>query len=324
MKRKGYLLILSLLLSGCFNSDSSKELNNYYISMTKSGQHGENVYFQNNTFDFETGNLEESEVKSRTSQYPVVIFDKEYNRYIYSAKEKRGYDDHIFVFDNKSNEEIHIDLGIWGVNYILSREKDYIVVGVKNKTHRFGLFSIDKKTLKSTELKLPTDFAKDLSVWQVAYVPQTDELILQVESESDSYERIDKWNKDDDREVSEPWCMYYHYLMKNDNTFEFLFEMEMACSLGIISNGKDVLIERFSNYEDLKGVYRFNIENKKLEKEENVENLDRSFYLDNEGRYLYELGNKIMQIDTQTKEHKNLDIEFPFHGYMSNFIIVRK
>ena len=323
MKKFIYLLGIISLLFGCQSQTVTiPELSDYYLSITKSSGNKNKVYYQNVSYDFEKMKTSESENIERTSQYPIFVYDQKYNRYIYSSKDE-SVDDHIYVYDVKSNKEIHLDLGIWGINYILIRDNDYIVVAVKNKTQVLSLYSIDKETLSFKEIELPKDIHDDMSIWQVAYIPQTDGLVLQTYSIDEEWTTRDEWNSQihdytDDMEVP-----YYHYLY-TDKGFEFLFKLDIPQSDGILSNGKDILVEVFYEDDNKKHVIRYNIENDNIEKEQYLKSLNLGFYLDDEGRYIYALGDNIHKYDTYTGEDTILNIAFPYEGYNSNYVLVRK
>lgn len=312
-----------ILLCGCQKKvDNIPELSDYYLSLTKSSEKGNKVYFQNVSFDFENMNTIESKNIERDSQYPLLVFDKENNKYLYSAKTEEG-DDHLYIYDVGEENETHIDLDIWGINYILIRENDYIIVAVKNETEVLSLFSIDKETYSFKEIEIPKDIHEDMSVWQVAYIPQNDGLILQTYSIEEEYKIRDEWNSQEHDYTEDMKVPYYHYLL-TDEGFEFLFELKMPQSDGILSNGKDVLVEVFYENDNEKHVIRYNIENESMEKEKYAKSLKLGFYLDNEGRYVYAIGNNIHKYDTFTGKDEILNIEFPYEGFNSNYVLVNK
>lgn len=323
MKKFIYLLSIISLLFGCQRQEVNiNELNDYYLSLTKSSEKENKVYFQNVSFDFQNMKGVESDEVDRDSQYPLFVYDKDNNRYLYSSKDESG-DDHIYVYDLNSNKEIHLDLGIWGVNYILIRENDYIVVAAKNETEILAMYSIDKNTLDFKEIELPKDIHDDMSIWQIAYIPQNDGLILQTFSVNEEWQVRDKWNNETHEYTDEMLTPYYHYSY-TDSEFKYLFKLDMPQSDGILSNGKDVLVAlNYINDKD-KCVIRYNLENGELTTEKYAKSLYLGFYLDNEGRYVYAIGDKIHKYDTYTGEDRTLNIDFPFEGYNSNYILVRK
>lgn len=322
MKKMKYLMLVVLLLCGC-QKPVNNELADYYISLTKSSSDGENVYFQNVAFDFANNETTQSEVMIRNSQYPLIVYDQKYDRYIYSAKYEG--DDHIYIYDADTQEEKHLDLGIWGVNYILIRNNDYIVVGVKNETRIFTLYSIDKETFEYKELALPKDIHDDISAWQVVYIPQNNGLIIQAYGENEDSLIMDEWNSMDWTErPSDLVVPYYHYLYTDEKGFEYLFQFDMPQSIGLLSNGKDVLVAANFGHYDKKCVIRYNIESKELTTEDKLKRLNAGIYLDNEGRYIYAIGKKMYKYDTYTGEEHQLDYNFPSKGYNSNYALVRK
>ena len=323
MKKLICLFNIISILFGCHNQTNYiSELSDYYISITKSSEQGNKVMYQNVSYDFETLKSTESENVERSSAYPIFVFDQKYNRYIYSSKDESG-NDHIYIYDIESNTETHLDLGIWGVNYILIRENDYIVVAVKNKTQILTMYSIDKLTFDFKEIELPTDIHNDMSVWQAFYIPQTDGLIIQTYSVDEEWILRDEWNTQNHAYLEDMEIPYYHYLY-TDQGFEFLFKLDMPQSDGILSNGHDVLVALNYINKDDQCVVRYNLESEEISTEEYAKSLNLGFYLDNEGRYVYALGDNIHKYDTYTGKDTVLDITFPYEGYNSNYVLVKK
>lgn len=298
MKKIICFLSFVILLFGCQQRESIPELNDYYLSITKSSEDEYGVYFQNVSFDFETLKTVESESVERNSQYPLIVYDQKYNRYIYSAKDENTNDDQVYVYDLNTKKETHIDMEIWGVNYIIVRDNDYIVVAVKNNTQLLSLFSIDKETLSCKEISFPNDIHDDMSIWQVAYIPQNDGLILQAYSISEEWKIRDQWNTEVHDANVDLLVPFYHYLY-TDSQFEYLFSLEMPQSLGVLSNGKDILVAQNSVNDEDDKVIRYNIENKEMTTEEHAKTLNLGFYLDDEGRYVYAIGDNLHKYDTE-------------------------
>lgn len=323
MKKILCIIVCLFSLVACAHEKGESELYDYYISMTKSSQKGDVVYFKNVSFDFETKETVETDEIVRNSQYPLMVYDQKYNRYLYTKKDDSGYDDHIYIYDVIKDEEIHIDMDIWGANYIIIRENDYAVIGVKDWTHQLSLFLINKDTFEFEEIAIEYNGIVDLSVWQASYVPQTNDLILQAYSVSDSYERLDAWNNE---EIHKDYDLFqnYYYFIYTDEGIEFLFELESPQGDGIISNGKDILVYAPCKEDQSKKVFRYNIETKEMKHEEHLQTLKSGFLLDEEGRYIYCIGDNIHKYDIYTGEDEVLDIKFPADGFKSNFILVKK
>lgn len=323
MKKMMYVLFTLTLICGCQDEQILiPELNDYYLSTTKSSEIDNKVYFQNVSFDFENFTTLKSDNIERNSQYPLFIYDSEYHRYLYSTKNENN-EDNIFIYDINSKKEMNIDLEIWGVNYILVRKDDYIIVAVKNNTQTFAMYSVDKKTLEFIEIELPKDILDDLSVWQIAYIPQNDGLILQTYSINEEWQVRDQWNNETHDYRDDLLTPYYHYLY-TDSKFEYLFKLDMPQSDGLLSNGKEVLVALNYINDNDKCVIRYNLDSKELTTEKYISSLNSVFYLDNNGRYIYVIGYNIHKYDTYTGEDEVLDVEFPFEGYNSNYILIKK
>ena len=221
--------------------DYEKELSNYYLSMTSSRQFDDKISVENQVYDFKNKKLTTNNKYELSAQYSLAVYDDKEHTVLYSAKDSNN-NDQVYIYDDDTKKTVQLTDFLWGINYIIPRSEDYIVVGAKRKTHILSLWSIDRKTHDVKQIEIPNDKFDDMYAWQVAYIPQTNDLIIQATSDSLEYELMDKWNNsqsgNEDKDLNIP---FYHYIYHN-NKMEYLFTQEMPQSDGLISNGKQILV----------------------------------------------------------------------------------
>ena len=71
-----------------------------------------------------------------------------------------------------------------------------------------------------------------MSVWQVAYVPETDGLVLQTYSESEEYTLRDKWNSAENHSEGKELEIPFYYYQYENGKVKYLFEQKMPQSNG--------------------------------------------------------------------------------------------
>lgn len=327
-KMKKYLFLgfslMLVLLSGCKSQGGKDELSNYYLSLTSSEQVKEDeVSVVNQVYDFETDSTKTSEPYTLTSQYSLAVYDQKDNAILYTVKDSGGKNDQVFKYDIKSKKTEQLTDFLWGINYIIPRENDYIVVGVPFESKILSLYSIDRKTKKAEHIAIPDEKHDDMSVWQVAYIPQTGDVVIQTYSDSEQYKLTDKWNSSsEDHQGKDLIIPFYHYIYR-DHKVKYLFEEDMPQSFGLVSNGKQILIA-INSQENGDSLLKYDLEQSKLEKVEKVNGLGRVFYLDNASQYLYAFNNGIVRKDINTGKEEWLDSTFKDSGYYNNFILLRK
>lgn len=322
--KKAIILCLSFfLLCACtIQSDYEKELSKYYLSLTSSSQIDENtVGVENQIFDFENKKQTTHEKYQLTAQYSLAVYDDKEHAILYSAKDQNN-DDQVYFYDVKTKKTTQLTDFLWGINYIIPRDEDYIVVGAKQKTHILALWSIHKKTHTIKQIEIPHDKYNDMYAWQVAYIPQTNDLVIQATSDSLEYELMDKWNSQDEHEGEDLNIPFLHYIYR-DNKMEYLFTIEMPKGNGLVSNGKQILVA-IQSQDHGNQLISYDLETKKQTKLEKVTGLGRVFYLDNKGEYLYAFLNGIVRKNIYTGKEEWLDYNFKDAYYYNNFILLKK
>lgn len=323
MKKHIILCLIIFLLCACsFQRDYYKELSNYYLSLTSSTQINENhVSVENQVYDFQRRKMTIHDNYQLTAQYSLAVYDYKEKAILYSAKDSNN-NDQVYLYDNKTKKTTQLTENFWGVNYIIPRTNDYIVVGVKLNTHILSLWSIDKKTHNIKQIKISDSTHDDMSIWQVAYIPQTNDLIIQAASNSEEYKILNEWNMQDEHGSQDINVPYYHYLY-HDEKIKYLFTENMPQSQGLICNGKKVLVSVDSK-DNGNSLIQYDLNTKKKETLENVTGLSRVFYLDDDGQYLYAFLDGIVRKDIHTGKEEWLDYEFKDIGYYNNFILLRR
>lgn len=302
--------------------DYEKELSNYYLSMTSSRQFDDKISVENQVYDFKNKKLTTNNKYELSAQYSLAVYDDKEHTVLYSAKDSNN-NDQVYIYDDDTKKTVQLTDFLWGINYIIPRSEDYIVVGAKRKTHILSLWSIDRKTHDVKQIEIPNDKFDDMYAWQVAYIPQTNDLIIQATSDSLEYELMDKWNNsqsgNEDKDLNIP---FYHYIYHN-NKMEYLFTQEMPQSDGLISNGKQILVS-INSKEHGNQLISYDIQSKEKKELEKVTGLGRVFYLDNKGQYLYAFMNGVVRKDIHTGKEEKLDYDFKDVGYYNNFILLKK
>lgn len=325
MKRKSLIyVVLLFVLCGCQSNTKNNELSDYYLSMTSSSQVSDTeILVENQIYDFEEDVSISHDKFTLTAQYSLAVYDKKDNAILYSAKDASGEDDQVFLYDIETKQTKQLTNNLWGINYIIPRDNDYLVVGVPFKSHILCLWTIDRNTKKVSQVEIPNNDHDDMSVWQIAYIPQTNDVVIQAYSDSEQYEISHKWNSIEEHEESEELSVpYYHYIYK-DGEAKYLFTKIMPQSDGLVSNGKDVLIAVNSK---VNGDYlmKYNLDNNKLETLKNISGLGRVFYLDTAGEYVYAFKNGVGRKNINTGEEEWLDTHFKDLGSYSNYIFLKK
>lgn len=329
MKRGKQILLFTLtalMLTGCQTSEKKTELENYRLVTSNASKLNENqIVVENNTYDFGKDKMNSAKYKiDSTAQLNFAVVDDKGKAVLYSAKDEKGNDE-VYRYDLETKKVEQLTENFWGISSIIPRENDYIVVGVPqtpNDSKVFMLWSIDRNTKEVKHIELSNDKHKDLSVWQAAYIPETDGLILQTYSESEEYALRDKWNnKENHSEGTELETPFYYYQYENGKV-KYLFEKNMPQSTGLVANKNDVL---FGVQSDVNGdcVYRYNLKEEKEEKVKGLERLDKTFYLDKESNYLYKFNGKIGKVDLKTGKEEWLDNQFKEY-YFTDYRLVKE
>ena len=325
MKKITILCIFSLLLlCACdLKKDYERELSNYYLSLTSSnGINDDTVSVENQTYDFESKKMTDHKFDFKlTTQYSLAVYDARDHAVLYSAKDSNN-DDQVYLYNINTKETSQLTNHLWGINYIIPRDDDYIVVGAKKKTHILALWSIDKKTHSVKQIEIPDEKYNDMYAWQVAYIPQTNDLVIQATSDSLEYELMDKFNSEDEHKNEDLAIPYSHYIY-HDDKMEYLFTQEMPQSEGLVSNGEQVLVAIQSKNQG-KQLISYDIKTKEKKILENVSGLGRVFYFDNKGQYLYAFNNGVVRKDVKTGKEEKTDYKFKELGYYNNFILLKK
>lgn len=329
MKRGKQILLFTLtalVLTGCQTSEKKTELENYRLVTSNASRLNENqIVVENNTYDFGKDKMNSAKYKiDSTAQLNFAVVDDKGKAVLYSAKDEKGNDE-VYRYDLETKEVEQLTDNLWGISYIIPRENDYIVVGVPqtpNDSKVFMLWSIDRNTKEVKRIELSNDKHKDISVWQAAYIPETDGLILQTYSESEEYALRDKWNNiENHSERTELETPFYYYQYENGKV-KYLFEKNMPQSNGLVANKNDVL---FGVQSDVNGdcVYRYNLKEEKEEKVKGLQRLDKAFYLDKESNYLYKFNGKIGKVDLKTGKEEWLDNQFKEY-YFTDYRLVKE
>lgn len=329
MKRGKQILLLTvtaLMLTGCQTSEKKSELTDYRLVTSNAGRLNENqIVVENNTYDFEKDKMNSAKYKiDLATQFNFAVVDDKGKAVLYSAKDEKGNDE-VYRYDLETKKTEQLTDNLWGINSIIPRENDYIVTGVPqtpDNSKEFMLWSVDRGTNKIKQIEIPHDKHKDMSVWQVVYVPETDGLVLQTYSESEEYTLRDKWNSMENHSEGEELEIPFYYYQYENGKVKYLFEQKMPQSNGLVANKNDIL---FGVQSDVNGdsVYRYNLKEDKTEKVKGLERLDKVFYLDEASEYLYKFNGKIGKVDLKTGEEEWLDSQFKEY-YFTNYRLVKE
>lgn len=123
------ILITSLfLLSSCKNASDT----NGYFSFTSTIQSGENLISTVRELDLNTGKTKEIWSHEYYAQYPLMVYDKQFNRVFYSHRTEQRQDE-LFVYDISKKESRQITQGVFAINYILPiNENTVYIAGILN------------------------------------------------------------------------------------------------------------------------------------------------------------------------------------------------
>lgn len=329
MKRGKQILLLTmtaLMLTGCQTSEKKSELTDYRLVTSNAGRLNENqIVVENNTYDFEKDKMNSAKYKiDLATQFNFAVVDDKGKAVLYSAKDEKGNDE-VYRYDLETKKTEQLTDNLWGINSIIPRENDYIVTGVPqtpDNSKEFMLWSVERGTNKIKQIEIPHDKHKDMSVWQVAYVSETDGLVLQTYSESEEYTLRDKWNSMENHSEGEELEIPFYYYQYENGKVKYLFEQKMPQSNGLVANKNNIL---FGVQSDVNGdsVYRYNLKEDKTEKVKGLERLDKVFYLDEASEYLYKFNGKIGKVDLKTGEEEWLDNQFKEY-YFTNYRLVKE
>ena len=319
MKKLILLLMSVFMLFGCQQTTGENELNQYYLSF--SSINSSKISGTNYVFDFKTNKTIKSENIQLESQYTLLVYDYESDCILYTSNSSQTGCDNIYFYNPKDQSSKLLTTQLNAINYIIPREDDFIILANPVDKREICLYKMDKKTYELQEIVLPHDQYNDMSSWNVFYIPQTDEVVIEAYSESEDYALLDKWNNEDhtiDEDFSSP---YYFYIYGDGDEAEYLIEYEMPQPLYMVSNGKDILFEIYHKDE----VYRYNRETKEVSKEKVLKSLAGVFYMSNNGQYLYQISNdkKIVKVDYNNKETIALPYELDIYDAV-NCILSKK
>ncbi len=84
-----------------------------------------------------------------SSQYPLGVISMRDNKIYYTAGSKLAAgNDELFSYDIATKKSVQLTEGLFAINYILPRDKDIIIVGVKRGTSAIRLIRYDKQLKK--------------------------------------------------------------------------------------------------------------------------------------------------------------------------------
>ena len=134
MKRGKQILLLTvtaLMLTGCQTSEKKSELTDYRLITSNADRLNENqIVVENNTYDFEKDKMNSSKYKiDLATQFNFAVVDDKGKAVLYSAKDEKGNDE-VYRYDLETKKTEQLTDNLWGINSIIPRENDYIVVGV--------------------------------------------------------------------------------------------------------------------------------------------------------------------------------------------------
>ena len=132
MKKRKYILLIALsvvMLTGCKTSETKSELSDYYLSMTNSSRINENeISVENHTYDFEKDKMNSAKYKiDLATQFNFAVVDDKGKAVLYSAKDEKGNDE-VYRYDLETKKTEQLTDNLWGINSIIPRENDYIVI----------------------------------------------------------------------------------------------------------------------------------------------------------------------------------------------------
>lgn len=165
--------LLILILPSCSAADSSDDflneekylnIDNYYLSLT--GSYDDGVLSEKYmTYDFAENSVDEKMCIDATSQYPVGVYDIQYNRVFYSASDecvingKSVYLDNVYVKDLNTGvvSQITFD-GLYINKMIPIRNKLYFIAGQRSKLSlQFGYIDLTDNSVIFSDLYNPDD-----------------------------------------------------------------------------------------------------------------------------------------------------------------------
>ena len=329
MKKIIVLCMALVVLCACtLQKDYEKDLSRYNFSgFSYSYVNGNQFFAENYIYDFSKGKMTTNNkysIKVERPECTVGAYDSYENMILYASQDK-DHHDQVYIYDIESQNSTQLTTQVWGITTIIPRENDYIVVGVKDGIEELSLWSIDKKTHEEKQIKVtdPRHEREDMYVWRIAYVPQTDGIIIQAVSDSEEHELIEKSDESEEEEenidVNIP-CVHYYY---HDEQLDYLFTEEMPKSMAIVSNGKKVLVEALSDTNGISDI-QYDIESQEKEEMKTFCELTKALYLDDNGEYLYKFESQLVRIKIANGETETLDYDLKYLKNYDNIMLVKK
>lgn len=330
IRKVALIFALCFMICGCESSQSEvvkqvPELKDFYLSATISKQvvDSDDVLFENRMYDFSKDEVTYHQPQKRRSQYALAVYDMQWNSILYTANDESNANDQVFCLNLETEESTKLTTGFYAINYILPREKDILIVGAKD-SRVLEFMKIDRESKRNEKITIPHEEYNDLSVWQAYYVPQTGDILIQTYSESQQYRLMEEWNNADpgtrDTDLLVP---FQHYLYKENGSLEYLFTKKMEQSTGLISNGKDILMNVEST-EFGKKIWKYNIEKETFDVIDTLDTLQGIFYLDTKGENVYAFYKGIYRMNLITGEEESIESSFKSTSFYNNHMVLKK
>lgn len=149
MRKTSYILffLLCLLLSSCKKSSN----NSGYFSFTSTIQSGDKLISTVNELDINTGKNKEIWSHEYFSQYPLMVYDKQFNRVFYSQRTDNKQDE-LFVYDLVKKQSQQITQGVFAINYILPIDENTVYISGVLATTKYLAASLYNVNLHSGEI----------------------------------------------------------------------------------------------------------------------------------------------------------------------------
>ena len=285
--------------------------NGYVMSFTASYANGNELLIENLSYDFSTREMSKQtkfEVELPDAiQRTYSVYDEKGKAVIYVTMDEEG-NEQVYLYDINTKKQILLVDSLTDIHHIIPRKNDYIINAVNTKTQEPILLAVDKQTYDLHRIEIPDDKYDDMYAWQIFYIPQTDELVIQATSNLLGLEIQNEWNSVSQHKTEEIYIPYSHYLY-HDDEIQYLFTEEMPPNTGLVSNGKQVLVRVKSKANgDQLICYDINSGEKKVS--DNMHNLDNILYVDDYCNYMYAFDNGIIKEDIFTEEEEKIGYEF--------------
>lgn len=321
---KWFLFSLCIIvLSSCANEPTKNdELSSYSLSYTTTTK---DLVLSNSIYDFENDTTKELLQIKLDAKYSLTVYDDYANQVLYT-KDDGTNNNQIYAIDIKTQEEKKLTTNLYGVNYIIPRKNDILVVAIGKGDHFISLWSIDRQTMEMEKISIP-DQPSDMNIFTVAFNPDDESIVFEAYSEEERSKKMNTWNKLDPSKAKTTELEFDTYFYRYKDNVELLFEKTMPQSLQLIAN-KNIVLYSVDNDTKEQECFYYDI-NEKTEKKidsDTIKNIGKIIKLSDDNQYIYSVSdNKIFQTNIDTNEKSALEqYHLQIDEYMNNCLLIKK